>query len=581
MPTFLLSKASLVKTKPNLFSPPNSTHTIISSHPCSTSGTERRKTGTERRKTAPNQTKHSIHPLHTHTEKEYRKAMAPSYDKTIATAASLAASLMLVRSLANELLPSEVRDALSSALASLRSRMTWQHTIVIEETEGWSSNRVYNAVKAYLATRINANINMQRLRVSSGDDAEKMVVSMEAGEEMADLYEGAEFKWCLVTREVSGDPNNGGGGAREIRSYEVSFHRRHKEKALKEYLPFIVATAKAIKDQERSLSIYMNERYDEWSPIGLQHPSTFDTLAMDHKQKQSIVDDLNRFIKRKDYYRRIGKAWKRGYLLYGPPGTGKSSLIAAIANHLRFDIYDLELTGVDSNSDLRRLLVGMTNRSILVVEDIDCTIELKQREEEDEEQSKSSSTEKKKAEDKVTLSGLLNFVDGLWSTSGEERIIIFTTNYKERLDPALLRPGRMDMHIHMGYCTTEAFRILANNYHSIDYHATYTEIEKLIEEVTVTPAEVAEVLMRNDDTDVALHDLVKLLKLKKKDASEIKTESKKTEKKDATDDIKIEGTQVDGKKDGGEIKTGSVQVEEKKDDKEVVVKNVLTENGSS
>ncbi|XP_048560272.1 AAA-ATPase At3g50940-like [Triticum urartu] len=520
----------------------------------------------------------SIPSTHTHT----KKAMAPSYDKTIATAASLAASLMLVRSLANELLPSEVRDALSSALASLRSRMTWQHTIVIEETEGWSSNRVYNSVKAYLATRINANINMQRLRVSSGEDAEKMVVSMEAGEEMADVYEGAEFKWCLVTRDVSGDPNNGGGGAREIRSYEVSFNKRHKEKALKEYLPFIVATAKAIKDQERSLSIYMNERYDEWSPIGLQHPSTFDTLAMDHKQKQSIVDDLNRFIKRKDYYRRIGKAWKRGYLLYGPPGTGKSSLIAAIANHLRFDIYDLELTGVDSNSDLRRLLVGMTNRSILVVEDIDCTIELKQREEEDEEQSKSSSTEKKKAEDKVTLSGLLNFVDGLWSTSGEERIIIFTTNYKERLDPALLRPGRMDMHIHMGYCTTEAFRILANNYHSIDYHATYPEIEKLIEEVTVTPAEVAEVLMRNDDTDVALHDLVELLKLKKKDTTaEITTESKKTEKKDATGDRKIEGTQVDGKKDGDGIKTGSVQVEEKKDDKEVVVKNVLTENRSS
>ena len=73
----------------------------------------------------------------------------------------------------------------------------------------------------------------------------------------------------------------------------------------------------------------------------------------------------------------------------------------------------------------------------------------------------------------VTLSGLLNFVDGLWATSGEERIIIFTTNYKERLDPALLRPGRMDMHIHMGYCTTEAFRILANNYHSINYHAPY------------------------------------------------------------------------------------------------------------
>jgi len=71
----------------------------------------------------------------------------------------------------------------------------------------------------------------------------------------------------------------------------------------------------------------------------------------------------------------------------------------------------------------------------------------------------------------------------------------------------------MDMHIHMGYCTQESFRILANNYHSIDYHDTYPEIEKLIKEVTVTPAEVAEVLMRNDDTDAALHDLVAYLQI--------------------------------------------------------------------
>jgi chaperone BCS1 len=281
-----------------------------------------------------------------------------SYDKTIATAASLAASLMLVRSLANEqLLPSEAHEALSAALSSLRSRLIWQHTIIIEENEGLTYNHVYGAVKAYLTARIDnapTKIGMQRLRVSSAEsEAERIVLSMEAGEEMADVYEGTEFMWELVTREVKGDPN-GGGGAREVRSYEVSFHKRHKEKALKEYLPFIVATAKAIKDGERSINIYMNEYYDEWRPMELEHPSTFSTLAMDQKQKQSIIDDLDRFIKRKDYYRRIGKAWKRGYLLYGPPGTGKSSFIAAIANHLRFDIYDLELTGVDSNSDLRR-----------------------------------------------------------------------------------------------------------------------------------------------------------------------------------------------------------------------------------
>jgi chaperone BCS1 len=271
-----------------------------------------------------------------------------SYDRTIVTAASLAASLMLVHSLAHELLPSEARQALSALLNSLRSRLTWQHTIIIEENEGWSSSHVYGAVKAYLAVRIDGalanNMGMQRLRVSSTEsEAERMVVGMEAGEEMADVYKGTEFRWKLVTRMVKGGPN-GGGAAREVRSYEVSFHRRHKEKALKEYLPFIVAMTKAIKDEERSLKIYMNEYSTDWNPMGLQHPSTFDTLAMDREQKLSIIDDLDRFIKRKDYYRRIDKAWKRWYLLWGPPGTGKSSLIAAIANHLRFDIYDLELT---------------------------------------------------------------------------------------------------------------------------------------------------------------------------------------------------------------------------------------------
>lgn len=123
----------------------------------------------------------------------------------------------------------------------------------------------------------------------------------------------------------------------------------------------------------------------------------------------------------------------------------------------------------------------------------------------------------------VTLSGLLNFVDGLWSASGEERIIVFTTNYKERLDQALLRPGRMDMHIYMGYCTPDSFRILAKNYHSIDYHVAYQQIEELIKEATVTPAEVAEVLMRYEDTDVALQGLVEFLNAKKKYANEINT----------------------------------------------------------
>jgi SpoVK/Ycf46/Vps4 family AAA+-type ATPase len=115
----------------------------------------------------------------------------------------------------------------------------------------------------------------------------------------------------------------------------------------------------------------------------------------------------------------------------------------------------------------------------------------------------------------LTLSGLLNFIDGLWSSCGDERIIVFTTNHKDRLDPALLRPGRMDMHIHMSYCTSHGFKQLASTYLGIrGHHHLFGEIEDLLESVNVTPAQVAEELMKSEHADIALQELIKLLKRK-------------------------------------------------------------------
>ncbi|KAK9177115.1 hypothetical protein WN944_029134 [Citrus x changshan-huyou] len=224
---------------------------------------------------------------------------------------------------------------------------------------------------------------------------------------------------------------------------------------------------------------------------------------MDSDMKQMIMDDLERFVKRKEFYRNVGKAWKRGYLLYGPPGTGKSSLIAAMANYLNFDVYDLELTNLRGNMELRNLLIATENKSILVVEDIDCSIELQDR------FAKAKATNAMDLNviqpvmnlnqvPQVTLSGMLNFIDGLWSSCGDERIIIFTTNHKDRLDPAFLRPGRMDVHIHMSYCTPCGFKMLASSYLGITEHPLFLEVEGLIEKAKVTPADVAEQLMRNE-----------------------------------------------------------------------------------
>lgn len=111
----------------------------------------------------------------------------------------------------------------------------------------------------------------------------------------------------------------------------------------------------------------------------------------------------------------------------------------------------------------------------------------------------------------VTLSGFLNFIDGLWSSCGDERIIVFTTNHKDKLDPALLRPGRMDVHIAMSYCTPCAFKMMASNYLGITEHPLFVEVDKLLQTTNVTPAEVGEHFLKNEDPEIALRSLIELL----------------------------------------------------------------------
>lgn len=105
---------------------------------------------------------------------------------------------------------------------------------------------------------------------------------------------------------------------------------------------------------------------------------------------------------------------------------------------------------------------------------------------------------------------------------------MFTTNHKETLDPALLRPGRMDMHIHMSYCTPQGFRVLASNYLEIEKHKLFEEIDALIESTEITPASLAEELMKSEDPDIALGEVVKFLKKKKVEKDQTEAEKEET-----------------------------------------------------
>ncbi|KAA8531913.1 hypothetical protein F0562_006370 [Nyssa sinensis] len=435
--------------------------------------------------------------------------------------ASFATSMMLVRSMVNEVLPSPVRSYLQSAFRYFFTPRANQLTIVIDECCGFNSNQVYEAAEIYLRTKISPST--ERFKVNKTRRQKNLNIAIEKGEEVTDTFADFHLNWKFVSIE----PQN--PGHREKRFFELSFNKKFKEIVLNDYLPFVLAKSKEIKQNDKVVKLYTRDCLGDdddgggiWGSIDLEHPSTFETLAMDTKLKKAIIDDLDRFVKRRDFYKKVGKAWKRGYLLYGPPGTGKSSLIAAMANYLKFDIYDLELTSLYSDSELRRILVSTSNRSILVIEDIDCSVEMQDRLLGNE-PSKPKVSKTEVSQTKLTLSGLLNFMDGLWSSCGDEKIVVFTTNYKDRIDPALLRPGRMDMHILMSYCTTQGFKLLASNYLDIHgHHRLFGEIEGLIENVKVTPAEVAEELMRSENPDVALGGVVNLLKRKQIEASNIK-----------------------------------------------------------
>ncbi|KAI3722812.1 hypothetical protein L2E82_33918 [Cichorium intybus] len=450
----------------------------------------------------------------------------------------------LAHSVARQYLPHEFQNYLYLGLRNFINKFSTHLTFVIYESDGFQDNEIYNAMELYVAARMPTDIH--RMKVTKTPNHNKVAVAMEVNEEFIDYYNGVKLHWSSVsknkpTREYHTHDDGKYSSHSDLRSLELTFHREHKDLVLNEYLPFVIKEAEMKKLEQKTLNLFtvtQSSSYSKptkWTSVNLDHPATFTTLAMDSDIKEKVMKDLDRFVERREYYRKVGKAWKRGYLLYGPPGTGKSSLIAAMANYLNFDIYDLELTEVKSNSELRTLLVATANRSILVVEDIDCSVEFHDREAGEAERALARIKGKLYPEEKkkVTLSGFLNFIDGLWSSCGDERLVIFTTNRKDKLDPALIRPGRMDVHVHMSYCTPCGFRQLVFNYLGITQHGLFKQIEDLMCEIKVTPAEIAEQLLKGDDPDIIFSSLVEFFDVKRKENEEAEAKEKKRKEEEA------------------------------------------------
>jgi chaperone BCS1 len=399
---------------------------------------------------------------------------------------SIMASLMFVWAMFQQYVPYQLQNNIEKYCQILVRFIYPYIQIRFDELTGEYDifrSEAYTAIQTYLSS--SSSTQAKRLKADIAKNSKSLALRMDDHEEVADEFQGVKL-WWASGKDVSNTPSF--WNPEERRFYRLTFHKRHRDLILGPYLDHVLKEGKAIEVRTRQRKLYTNSD-SKWSHVVLKHPASFQTLAMDPEKKKEIMEDLITFSKAEEFYESVGRAWKRGYLLYGPPGTGKSTMIAAMANLLGYDLYDLELTSVKNNTELRKLLMEVSSKSIILIEDIDCSIDLtgqrkKKKKAKDDAEKKKDPTQKPEKEEKdseeskVTLSGLLNFIDGLWSACGGERLIVFTTNYVEKLDPALIRRGRMDKHIELSYCRFEAFKGLAKSYLKTESHPLFGRISE-------------------------------------------------------------------------------------------------------
>ncbi|KAJ5153688.1 ATPase AAA-type core [Penicillium coprophilum] len=232
------------------------------------------------------------------------------------------------------------------------------------------------------------------------------------------------------------------------------------------------------RDKNRTV-IYRGSRINagqsfNWYRCMARLPRPLSTVILDQEQKHDFLDDIKEYLhpRTRRWYTNRGIPYRRGYLLHGPPGTGKTSLCFAAAGLLGLKLYVLDLNSTALNEEsLSSLFSELPRRCIVLLEDVDSagitktrvapststsTSDTPANDATPKEGSTEADSPAAKEEDKkggITLSALLNVIDGVAASEG--RILIMTTNHVDKLDPALLRPGRVDMKIVFGY-TSEA-----------------------------------------------------------------------------------------------------------------------------
>lgn len=212
----------------------------------------------------------------------------------------------------------------------------------------------------------------------------------------------------------------------------------------------VIALLEAVSEagvaQRESPKVYVWQ----WGWIPVRNCPTKRAAILPAGDYESLTNDLKQFFGSEVWYREVGIPYRRGFLLHGIPGSGKTTTVIALAGDFGLSVCVVNLSA-HTDQTLLEGVRAMPANSILLLEDIDCAMT-----------NGRQAPKKDGDKDHLTLSGLLNVIDG--AATPEGRVTFMTTNRREDLDPALLRPGRIDTEIKFSHAAVEQIEELAKRF---------------------------------------------------------------------------------------------------------------------
>jgi len=268
--------------------------------------------------------------------------------------------------------------------------------------------------------------------------------------------------------------------------------RRDKDKLLR----FLDHTKDLYFSSGKKQSIIYQHRYGDWYKKKLLMPRTIESLILDDDILEDMIREIQWFLENKSYHWERGMPYRLGFLLYGPPGTGKTSAIIALANYFNIDVYYIDIGASHfDDSYFVNAVSSVPHNSFLVIEEIDLANTARKN---------SANGNNGQGINKGTL---MNCIDGLFASEG--RVLFMTTNNKDKVDEAILRPGRCDKHIYFGYASKSQIQRMIKRFFPDSDEATLNAAVSICQGRDVSPALLQLLLKKARHKDDAIQILAK------------------------------------------------------------------------